>query len=64
MLKDEMQEFDDAFPDGVFVIPRPVNEQKVKIRALADYCESKGVLPTDLTPEEMERFIVRNTDNS
>lgn len=62
MLMEEILDFDDAFPDGVFVIPRPANEPKVKIRALADYCESKGVLPTDLTSEEMERFLVRNTD--
>lgn len=59
---EEMLGFDDEFPDGVFVIPRLANEPKVKIRALADYCESKCVLPIDLTSEEMERFLDRNTD--
>ncbi|MEX3625367.1 hypothetical protein [Viridibacillus arvi] len=62
MLREEMLRFDDAFPDGVFVIPRPGKEPKVKVRALADYCDSIGVSPSDLTPAEMERFLVRDTE--
>lgn len=58
MSREEMQRFDDAFSDGVFVIPRPKDHPKVKVRPLAEYCKSRGVLPSDLTPEEMEQFLV------
>jgi hypothetical protein len=36
-LLKEIDEFDDAFPDGVFAIPPDPNEPKVKVRALYDY---------------------------
>lgn len=52
-----MLRFDDAF-DGVFAIPRPKDEPRVKVRALFDYCDSRGVAPADLAPEEMEQFLV------
>jgi len=61
MSRKEMQRFDDAF-DGVFVIPRPKDHPKVKVRPLAEYCKAKGVLPSDLTPEEMEKFLVREAE--
>lgn len=44
----EMEEFDDAFPDGVFAVPRNLNEPRVKVKALLDYCQEKGVEPKDL----------------
>jgi len=53
----EIEEFDDAFPDGVFAIPRNPKDPKVKVRALWDYCKEKGVDPEDLSEEEMEQFL-------
>jgi hypothetical protein len=58
-MRKEIEEFDDAFPDGVFAIPSEPNEPKVKVRALRDYCKSKGITPQDLTGEEWEQFLVR-----
>ena len=54
----EVDPFDGDFPDGIYAIPRPPGEPKVKVRALANYCKEKGVEPKDLSPEEMERFLV------
>jgi hypothetical protein len=51
--------FDDGFPDGVFAIPRNPKEPRVKVRALFDYCEARGMTPEDLTEEEMEQFLER-----
>jgi hypothetical protein len=61
-LLKEIEEFDDAFPDGVFAIPPEPNEPKVKVRALHDYCKSRGIIPQDLTTEEMEQFLVRKKE--
>jgi hypothetical protein len=58
MIKD-IKQFDDAFPDDVYAIPRPENEPKVKVRSLYDYCKQKGVTPQELSKEEMERFLER-----
>ncbi|WP_374718367.1 hypothetical protein [Neobacillus sp.] len=51
------EEFDDAFPDGVFVIPRLPGHPRVKVRALWEYCQEKNILPKDLSKEEIERFL-------
>lgn len=53
------QKFDDAFPNGVFAIPRNHNEPRVKIRALYNYCLEKGVKPEQLSVEEWEQFLDR-----
>jgi len=52
----EIEEFDVAFPDGVFCIPRIPGEPRVKVRALWNYCKEKGVDPEDLSEEEMKQF--------
>jgi hypothetical protein len=54
----EIEEFDNAFPNGIFAIPRNPKDPRVKVRALRDYCDSKGVKPKDLTEEEMKQFLV------
>lgn len=62
----EIKRFDEEFDDGdgVYAIPRPTGEPKVKVRALADYCKKKSdelgreVKPMDLSPEELELFLV------
>ncbi|MBU9721339.1 MULTISPECIES: hypothetical protein [Bacillaceae] len=56
----KIEEFDDAFPDGVFAFPPSPNEQKVRTRALAEYCKQNGKLPKDLSEEEMRQFIVND----
>ncbi|PLR70313.1 hypothetical protein [Bacillus sp. UMB0728] len=53
----EIEEFDDAFPDGVFAIPRNHNDPRVKVRALWDYCKENSVDPEDLNEEEMKQFL-------
>lgn len=56
----EIKEFDNAFPDGVFSIPRSpdMNMPRVKVRALWDYCQGKGgVEPKELSSEEIKQFL-------
>lgn len=53
----EIEEFDSAFPDGVYVIPRNEKEIRLKVRALSDYCKQKGIEPNELSREEMEKFL-------
>lgn len=55
----QMKNFDNNFLDGVFAIPQPSNEPRVKVRALHDYCKEKGITPAELSGTEMERFLVR-----
>ncbi|WP_066159907.1 hypothetical protein [Halalkalibacter krulwichiae] len=57
MKRKKIEEFDDAFEDGVFAFPPSPSEPKVKIKALGEYCKHKGVLPTDLSKEEMSQFL-------
>ncbi len=58
MLREDIDKFDNAFPDGVFAFPPDPNAPKVRIRALDKYCREKGIKPVDLSKEEMERFLV------
>jgi hypothetical protein len=53
----EIEEFDNAFPDGIYVVPPNSKEPRVKVRALWDYCKQKGVEPKDLSREEIEEFL-------
>lgn len=52
-----MKEFDEAFSEGVYVIRHNPNEPRVKVRPLFDYCQKKGVQPSELSSEEMEQFL-------
>jgi len=58
-MMDQMKRMDNNFPDGVFAIPHPSNEPRVKVRALHDYCKENGIIPEELSETEMERFLVR-----
>lgn len=58
MLREDIEKFDNAFPDGVFAFPPDPEAPKVKIRALDKYCRENGVKPKDLSKEEMEQFLV------
>lgn len=51
---------DNEFPDGVLAIPRSPNEPRVKVRALLDYCRERGITPSQLSEEEMEKFLQRS----
>lgn len=53
----EIEEFDNAFADGIFAFPRNPNEPRVKVRALMDYCRERGLQPIQLSPKEMEQFL-------
>lgn len=50
----------DELDDDIMAVPRDPTEPRVKIRALYNYCKSKGenVKPSDLTREEMQQFLV------
>lgn len=58
-MVDQIKQFDNNFPDGVFAIPHPSNEPKVKVRALHDYCKERGIAPAALSEKEMEPFLER-----
>ena len=49
--------FDDGFPDGVFTLPSSTNKQKVKVRALFEFCKKNNVCPSELSKEQMEQFL-------
>lgn len=51
------KEFDDAFPDGIFIAPKNPKDPKVKIRDLYDYCKKHGIEPSDLSAKEMKQFL-------
>jgi hypothetical protein len=53
----EIEEFDNAFPDGIYAIPPYPKEPRVKVRALWDFCKQKGVEPKDLSREEIEKYL-------
>jgi len=57
-MMNQIKEFDESFPDGVFSLPRPSKEPRVKVRALHDYCKEKGVAPEELSNAEIERFLI------
>lgn len=54
----EMEEFEAAFPDGVYVAPSSRNEPLIKLKELYQYCREKDIHPADLTEEEGEKFLV------
>ena len=58
----QITQFDDHFPEGVFAVPKDENEPKIKVRLLHLYCKEKGVKPKDLTEEEMALFMVKTNE--
>ncbi|WCK53526.1 hypothetical protein PP175_19620 [Aneurinibacillus sp. Ricciae_BoGa-3] len=57
VLRDEMKEFDEGFPDGIYAAPQP-GEPIIKLGAMYRYCREKGKKPQELTKEELNRFLV------
>lgn len=61
----DIRQNDDSCSDGVYAIPRFPKEPRIKVRAKYDYCQQKGeISPEDLTPEEMERFLVSDKERN
>lgn len=60
MSKDNTEDFDDNFEDGVFAIPRDIDKPRIKVRSLCNYCKKKGIKPENLTCEEIELFLDKN----
>ncbi|AJH02364.1 hypothetical protein P4493_11025 [Bacillus thuringiensis] len=54
----KMDRFERGFPDGVYVEPSDKKEPRIKVKALFEYCNERGVKPKDLTDEEREQFLV------
>lgn len=57
MKNGEFVRFDEAFPDGIFAIPRERMDPRVKVRALWDYCKRYNKMPNELSDEEMALFL-------
>ncbi len=57
MKREEMERFEEGFPDGVYAIPREEGQPKVALRALFNYCEKHGKHPNDLSDEERKQFL-------
>ncbi|WP_245590425.1 hypothetical protein [Aneurinibacillus terranovensis] len=57
MIRRELEQFDNAFPNGVYAVPRNPKEPRVKVRALHEYCKAKGITPEELSEQEMNRFL-------
>jgi hypothetical protein len=51
-------QFDHAFSEGVFAIPMGKNEPLYNIRALDKYCTEHGLSPSQLTPEQLSKFVI------
>ncbi|MGX1902529.1 hypothetical protein ACT3HK_14495 [Thermolongibacillus altinsuensis] len=49
-----MNKFDDDFEDGVYAIP---SYQKIKVRALWNFCQERNITPSELNEEEMQQFL-------
>lgn len=49
-----MNEFDDDFEDGVYAVPV---RQKIKVRALWNFCQERNITPSELNEEEMQQFL-------
>ncbi|HFK1549995.1 TPA: hypothetical protein ACGXMZ_006009 [Bacillus albus] len=62
-LRKEMEEFEDGFPDGVYVAPSSCNEPRIKLKEMYGYCLEKGIDPNGLTEEEREKFLVYPNDD-
>lgn len=58
MQRKKIEEFENAFPDGVFAFPPNPEEPRVKVRALGEYCKEKGVTPDALAEEELQQFLL------
>lgn len=49
-----MNKFDDDFEDGVYAVP---SYQKIKVRALWNFCKERNITPSQLSEEEMQQFL-------
>lgn len=56
-LSKELDFFDDAFPDGVFIEPRN-KKPRTKLRPLLKYCKDNNISPDSLTKEELKKFTI------
>ncbi|PEK98316.1 hypothetical protein [Bacillus sp. AFS017336] len=54
----EINEFEKVFPDGVYVNPNVKKAAIVRVKAMYDYCNEKGIKPKDLTEKEREQFLI------
>jgi len=58
-LRKQIQEFDDGFPDGVFLAPhRGKYNKEIKLRALLDYCKEHNLNVETIGDDIIEKFTV------
>ncbi|MFC0186740.1 hypothetical protein ACFFJY_00500 [Fictibacillus aquaticus] len=48
--------FEEGFPDGIYTEPQP-SDPKLKVKAMYEYCDKKGITPEELSEEEMQQFL-------
>lgn len=55
-IQDLLERLDEAATDGIFALPGPKERPRHNLRALDQYCEKKGIQPSELTEEELKQF--------
>ncbi|SDN46385.1 hypothetical protein SAMN04488137_4545 [Fictibacillus solisalsi] len=56
MLRQDIEKFEENFPDGVYTLPTDTEKPRLKVRALAEYCMKHGKEPEELSEEEKKQF--------
>ncbi|MCY9308885.1 hypothetical protein MOF23_07860 [Bacillus inaquosorum] len=57
-MQNEIEKFEEGFPEGVYVDPKNNEKPRIRVRALFKYCNERGITPEDLSEEEKKQFIV------
>lgn len=57
VVRREMEEFEEGFPDGVYAIPSKPNEPRIRVHELYAYCRKHGKDPESLDEKEIEQFL-------
>ncbi len=58
IIKKEIDEFEQGFPDGVYAIPREKNEPRLNVRKMDAFCRENQIDPDQLTEKQMEQFYI------
>jgi len=57
MLMDDIKQFDEAFPDGVYAVPRSSKEPKVKVRHYWTTVNKKELSPKNSVKKKWKDFL-------
>lgn len=62
VLRWAIEDFEEGFPDGVYVVPSDAKDTKIRVKDLFEYCKKNWVRPKDLADKEREQFIIYEED--